>query len=322
MAKSSIRTYSTTAASNTDVGGVDVQGTAPASNMDDAVREIMSHLAETNAGTAPLDDTFSLCDPADATKKVRIDAGSVTAGQTRVLTMPDANVTLPSGTLVTETATQTFTNKSLSDSTTSFVDNADATKKVQFQLSAITTGTTRTVTVPDKDGTMAMTSDISVAVPIGTIIDYAGATEPTGWLFCYGQAISRTTYSSLFSVISTTYGTGNGTTTFNVPDIRGRVVAGQDDMGGVSADRLTNQSGGVNGDTLGATGGAETHTLTIAQMPAHTHSVSASGTASYQSGSSTASDNTSDVTGSTGGDGAHNNVQPTIILNKIIYTGV
>jgi hypothetical protein len=117
MAKNTIRTYSTTAASNTDVGGVDIQGTAPASNMDDSVREVMSHLAETNAGTAPLDDTFSLCDPADATKKVRLDAGAVTAGQTRVLAMPDANVTIPSGTLVTEAGTQTLTNKTLTSPT-------------------------------------------------------------------------------------------------------------------------------------------------------------------------------------------------------------
>jgi hypothetical protein len=94
MAKNTIRTYSTTAASNTDVGGVDIQGTAPASNMDDSVREIMSHLAETNAGTAPLDDTFSLCDPADATKKFRFDGGNITAGQTRVFTVPDADMVL------------------------------------------------------------------------------------------------------------------------------------------------------------------------------------------------------------------------------------
>lgn len=108
MAKNTIRTYSTTAASNTDVGGVDIQGTAPASNMDDGLREIMSHLAETNAGTAPLDDTFSVCDPADATKKVRLDAGGVTAGQTRVLTAPNYD-----GTIATLAGTETLTNKTL-----------------------------------------------------------------------------------------------------------------------------------------------------------------------------------------------------------------
>ena len=56
--------------------------------------------------------------------------------------------------------------------------------------------------------------------------------------------------------------------------MRGRVVAGQDDMGGASANRLTDQSGGLNGDTLGDTGGSETHTLTTAQLASHTHSVS------------------------------------------------
>jgi microcystin-dependent protein len=61
--------------------------------------------------------------------------------------------------------------------------------------------------------------------------------------------------------------TGDGSTTCNIPDCRGRVIAGKDDMGGTSANRLTNQSGGLNGDTLGAMGGSETHTLTEAQLP-------------------------------------------------------
>ena len=165
------------------------------------------------------------------------------------------------------------------------------------------------------------TLNAAQGVPSGSIVDYAGATEPSGWLFCYGQAISRTTYADLFTAISTTYGVGDGSTTFNVPDLRGRVVAGQDDMGGTSANRLTNASGGLNGDTLGATGGAETHTLTTAEMPAHTHSYSLpnSGTQA-PSGAPRAAGTTSGTTGSAGGGGAHNNVQPTIILNKIIKT--
>lgn len=106
---------------------------------------------------------------------------------------------------------------------------------------------------------------------VGEVFEFAGSTVPALSLLCYGQAVSRTTYAALFTAISTTYGAGDGSTTFNVPDDRGRVVAGKDDMGGVSADRLTAQSGGLNGDTLGATGGAETHTITEAQLPAHTH---------------------------------------------------
>ena len=94
MAKDKITDYSATNASNTDVGGIGILGSNTISNFDNAVREVMTHLAEVNAGTYPLADTFTLADPADLTKKVRIDAGNVTAGQTRVLAMPDQNVTV------------------------------------------------------------------------------------------------------------------------------------------------------------------------------------------------------------------------------------
>lgn len=176
---------------------------------------------------------------------------------------------------------------------------------------------------------------------VGSVTDYAGATAPNGWLLCYGQAISRTTYADLFTAISTTYGIGDGSTTFNLPDIRGRVVAGQDDMGGTSANRLTDLSGGLDGNTLGDTGGAETHTLTTAQTEAHYHLLTASGGVAeastadnYLSESRTGSGDAAYTaqgrdtapdrarSSSVGGGEAHNNVQPTIILNKIIFTGV
>ena len=93
-------------------------------------------------------------------------------------------------------------------------------------------------------------------------------------------------------------------------------------MGATSADRLTNQSGGLDGDTLGATGGAETHTLTESEMPAHTHSVpsGAAGASNYALNGPAGSFSSAQTTGSTGGDTAHNNVQPTIVLNYIIKT--
>lgn len=158
----------------------------------------------------------------------------------------------------------------------------------------------------------------------GTVLDFAGTAAPTGWLLCFGQSLLRTDYPALFVAIGTTYGAVDGTH-FTLPDARGRVAAGKDNMGGAAASRLTTAGGGVDGATLGAAGGAETHTLTAAQIPAHTHgqtaiptgSAGASGypVMSNSSGGSNASGVTS---ANTGGGNAHPIAQPTLVLNKII----
>lgn len=175
-------------------------------------------------------------------------------------------------------------------------------------------------TVLQSNGASAAPTFVAPAggVPAGTVLPYAGPTEPTGFIFCFGQAISRTTFAALFAVIDVIYGAGDGSTTFNVPDLRGRVAAGQDDMGGTSANRLTG-FGSVDGDVLGDTGGTESHTLTVAEMPAHTHTYAQAASATSAGAENTSNGNTG-ITGSTGGSGPHNNVQPTIILNYIIKT--
>jgi len=155
----------------------------------------------------------------------------------------------------------------------------------------------------------------------GMIIPYAGTTAPSGWLLCDGSAVASATYGDLYAVISNTY--GGDATNFNLPDLRGRVIAGKDDMGGTSADRLTNQSGGLDGDTLGATGGAETHQLTVAELAAHTHTddLSAASLAGANYAAGITGVTGADIqSGSTGGDSPHNNVQPTIVLNYLIKT--
>ncbi len=162
----------------------------------------------------------------------------------------------------------------------------------------------------------------AAATPTGVILPFGGTSAPTDFLLCYGQSVSTSTYADLFATIGYTYG-GSGSS-FSLPDLRGRVIAGQDDMGGTSANRLTGQTGGLNGDTLGGTGGAETHTLTVAQTPSHSHNITAHSRGSGNSGlvhepSSFASP-IAFPTDSSGSGQAHNNVQPTLILNYIIKT--
>lgn len=112
-------------------------------------------------------------------------------------------------------------------------------------------------------------------LPAGLTSPYAGATAPAGWLLCDGSAVSRTTYVRLFTAIGTVYGIGDGSTTFNLPDARGRVIAGKDDMGGSAALRITNAVAGFIGTTLGAAGGAQAYTPAGTnggtQSIAHTH---------------------------------------------------
>jgi len=118
-------------------------------------------------------------------------------------------------------------------------------------------------------------------IPIGGMMPYLGSSAPnSSFVLPYGQAISRTTYASLFSLISTTFGTGDGSTTFNVIDMRGRVPVGQDNMGGSAASRVTTAGSSIDGTTIGANGGAQNVTLAQSALPnisptitvsAHTH---------------------------------------------------
>ncbi len=114
----------------------------------------------------------------------------------------------------------------------------------------------------------------------GEIRIWANNSLPPGFLWCDGSAVSRTVdYADLFATIGTTFGVGDGSTTFNLPDLRGRVPVGQDDMnntvgtGGGAISRVTTAGSGIDGATLGATGGAQNHTLITAELPVHNHTL-------------------------------------------------
>jgi microcystin-dependent protein len=121
------------------------------------------------------------------------------------------------------------------------------------------------------------TNNIPIGVPVGALMDYAGSTAPAGWLLCYGQSLSTTTYALLFAVIGYTYG-GAGAN-FSLPDYRGRTGFGVDNMGGVAANRITTAVSGIDGVTLSATGGAQSRTVTEAQLPVVSHTLTGSATA-------------------------------------------
>lgn len=162
-------------------------------------------------------------------------------------------------------------------------------------------------------------------LPTGSIMSYAGITPPpSGWLLCNGTEVSRTTYADLFSVISTTYGIGNGVSTFNLPDLRGRVIAGLDGMGTSPANRITSSGSGINGVILGATGGEETHTLDLTEIPPHSHDSPAEFSIGSGFNNGYGIDGMVNTVGlettTVGGGLAHNNTQPTMMLYYIIKT--
>jgi len=145
--------------------------------------------------------------------------------------------------------------------------------------------------------------------PIARISDSACATAPSGHLLCDGSNVSRSTYADLFAVLSTTWGAGNGSTTFGLPDSRRRTSVGSGGSGT-----------GTLGNAVGNTGGEEAHALSIAELAAHTHPVpgdAETGVGGIVVVGATAATLTG-VTASTGNGTAHNTMQPSYVVTKII----
>ena len=163
-------------------------------------------------------------------------------------------------------------------------------------------------------------------LPVGTVVPWPTSILPSGFLWCNGQNVSRVAYSGLFATIGTLYGVGDGSTTFGLPDMRGRIPVGVDSMGGSSAaNRITQW--GASPATMGGTFGEDAHRQTVAQMAPHTHSCASWDYVKGFSGNSTTSprDPQGGTTGSAGGNGdgsglgaASNVVQPSIAMGYII----
>src|SRR5215472_8654913 len=142
---------------------------------------------------------------------------------------------------------------------------------VELPSGVLVQGTPYVVTYNNSDGAFYLQGFTvnPYMIPVGGLLPYVGASAPnSAFVLPFGQAISRATYATLFALTGTTFGTGDGSTTFNVPDLRGRAVFGQDNMGGSAARRITVAGGNFDGTVIGGTGGAQNQTLTMAQLPA------------------------------------------------------
>lgn len=168
--------------------------------------------------------------------------------------------------------------------------------------------------------TKTVNSDLRVfaggTAPVGTVTAYAGAVAPVGWLLCDGTAVGRSAYAGLFGVVGSTYGAGDGSTTFNLPNLKGRAPFGRD------AAQLVF-------DTLGEAGGEVEHLLTAAESGIRNHSHvqwyhTHAAVSKDNGGSTTGNLATSTLSASTAGSGdfnavnSHQNMPPYVVMNYII----
>jgi microcystin-dependent protein len=170
------------------------------------------------------------------------------------------------------------------------------------------------------------TAQMSPAIQwhVGMLISWAlSGAAPTGWVLCNGAAISRAVYALLFTAIGVTYGAGDGSTTFNIPDLRGRATFGVDTTSGSPT------GGRIAGNPPlqpGSSGGEENHTLTITEIPSHIHgTIGLNGSLApliLSPGATYGLTATNINTEATGGGAAHNNMPPYMLTNIIIYAGV
>jgi microcystin-dependent protein len=208
---------------------------------------------------------------------------------------------------------------------------------LELQSGVLIQGTPYVVSYNNSDGAFYLQGGFAnpYGIPLGGMMPYIGASAPnTAFAIPIGQAISRTTYAALFALTGTTYGAGDGSTTFNVPDLRGRAVFSPDSGG---SGRITVAGGNFDGTVLGNAGGAQNHTLTINEMPVHSHAVTdpthahsgasnnnvnvAAGSAGFgsaQQSPSTGSSATGISINSTGGGAAHTILPPAIMLPYIL----
>jgi len=234
------------------------------------------------------------------------------AGNAGVTIPPSSNTfVITNGTSVYNVAPATFSTAITVEGAATFESTVTVSGKATFSGD---------VNVSSKVCASAFYGDglnITGLLPPGVILPYGVTAAPTGYKVCDGSAHARTgtSTSALFTVISTKYGVGNGSSTFNVPDLAGKFMAG------LGSGLTSVTAGMIIGTTVGNTGGVQAVTLTTTQLPSFSHLTGANIWAVHddignalQPGTRVASVSV----GSVGGNGAHSNIPPALIVNFII----
>ena len=262
MVKSAINQFDITPGNNTDCDGVGVGSSMTVDNTNDAFQHLMALMAQQIGEVGALGaDTAS----ASTTDLSAVHGWFANISGTNTIT---SFGTVPAGKIfhlrMTNGLTLTYnaTSMILPNATNLAIGAGDV-----VTMLSLGSGNWRLLNSVPATGS---------ALPPGTIVDFGGTTAPGGWLLCNGQAVSRTGYPLLYAAISTLYGAGDGSTTFNVPDFRGRAAIGNDTMGSSAAGRITTATVATP-STNGGSGGAQTHTLTTAELASHAHTASAGG---------------------------------------------
>jgi len=256
--------------------------------------EVTGGAGTTLTVTRAADDSTAFAHDAGATVEHGISARDIREANTHVNSTNGVHGL--AGNVVGDTDTQALSNKDLTDPTNTFPTTLVDTTSAQ-------TLTDKTLTAPSISDPTFTGTPVGIP-PTGAVIAFAGSSAPAGWLICDGSAVSRTTYADLFAVVGEQHGAGDGTTTFNLPDLRDRSPIG------VSATH-----------PLADTGGADSVTLTTTELPAHAHTinhdhpaVSTSAdahfhTLGFEYGSNTTAGGTTvrvtDINGQTGGTGTN-----------------
>jgi microcystin-dependent protein len=317
MAKNGLYQYSATPANNTDVAGINIaEGCAPA-NINNAIRQVMADIAQwLNTGL------------------YQTDTGAVNA---LVITLNPAPLAMTALIGVPLTIVPAYTNTGAATVNFNGLGAVPITTPAKGPLGAgaLVAGS---VFQAVYDGTELLLLSTNSGLLVGEIKEWPSNTLPPLYVWANGGALSRTTYAALFVAYGTTFGAGDGSTTFNVIDKRGRVAAGADAMGGAAAaNRLTTASLGVAA-ALGAVGGNEllhshNHTA-VSTDSGHAHTVPGQlGGSGLNINSGSQTNLLSNGTSGTGyanitttvynsGGGSSQNVQPTVVTNFIIYAGV